>query len=290
MGVNVSNSVFKQLPVMGVSFDVATVAEANAYICTQAADPTSTSFYVVKPYSEFIERAIRDPKILTYLSGARLRLADGMAICWASVYLYGGGHHWWRIISTGANLIFHPTSAYQFLPEKFAGANATWDLLKRAEDHHLRVFLIGSPRHNDIAKTAKAILNELPQITIAGTASGEIEGLMGLELLAALEAGLEVDTLAEQIELARADLILVGMGFPQQEAVMARLEVRLNHGVMVGEGGTFDYRSFGGRQPKAPKWMQSIGLEWLWRLIIDPRRIVRQLAIPRFIWQVWHNR
>ena len=80
------------------------------------------------------------------------------------------------------------------------------------------------------------------------------------------------------------------MGFPLQEQVCAYLASHIGHGVFIGEGGTFDYEQFGGARPKAPATMQKLGLEWLWRLGLEPRRIVRQLAIPRFIYRIWRTR
>jgi N-acetylglucosaminyldiphosphoundecaprenol N-acetyl-beta-D-mannosaminyltransferase len=124
---------------------------------------------------------------------------------------------------------------------------------------------------------------------LVGQASGAIGNVHGADLLAALKADLDVSPLADQIAQSGADLILVGMGFPLQETLMARLVDRLDHGVLVGEGGTFDYRSFGGRQARAPQLVQRVGLEWLWRLILDPRRIKRQLSIPRLIWKVYRE-
>jgi N-acetylglucosaminyldiphosphoundecaprenol N-acetyl-beta-D-mannosaminyltransferase len=56
--------------------------------------------------------------------------------------------------------------------------------------------------------------------------------------------------------------------------------------VLIGEGGSFDYDQLGGSIKRAPAWMRKLSLEWLWRLIIQPKRIRRQLAIPNFIKQV----
>jgi len=92
---------------------------------------------------------------------------------------------------------------------------------------------------------------------------------------------------AARVREAEADLVLVGMGFPLQEHVCARLAARLGHGLLIGEGGTFDYDSFGGRRRKAPSAFSRIGLEWLWRLAQEPWRLKRQLAIPRFIYRIW---
>jgi N-acetylglucosaminyldiphosphoundecaprenol N-acetyl-beta-D-mannosaminyltransferase len=56
--------------------------------------------------------------------------------------------------------------------------------------------------------------------------------------------------------------------------------------VVIGEGGSFDYNQLGGGIKRAPKWMRKSGLEWLWRLLIQPSRFRRQLAIPLFIKKV----
>ena len=89
---------------------------------------------------------------------------------------------------------------------------------------------------------------------------------------------------------AKADLVLVGMGFPLQERVCAYLATHSDHGVFVGEGGTFDYERFGGQRAKAPAWIQRVGLEWFWRLLLEPSRVIRQLAVPRFIYRIWRGR
>ena len=281
-------SVFPKYEVLGIEIDALTVAEATAYICDQAASRSSIS-YVTKPYSEFIDGVTRQPKYKGYLDNAELCLADGVGVCWATVFRYGGRPHWWRIISTGANLILKPRSAYQFLPEKFAGPNATWPLLEAAAERGLRVFLIGSPKFATIEHTQAIIQAKLPTLSIVGTLPGEIDGLSGPALLAAVENGLDMSKVTSAISGANADIILVGMGFPLQEAIMSRLQSHLSHGVMVGEGGTFDYDSFGGHQIRAPRLVQRVGLEWAWRLGLEPARIKRQLAIPRLIWRIWRE-
>ncbi|MBW4061943.1 WecB/TagA/CpsF family glycosyltransferase [Candidatus Saccharibacteria bacterium] len=280
---------FPKYEVLNVEIDALTIAEANHLITDHAANPTSAAWYVTKPYSEFIDGVITSPARKAYLDQANLCLPDGIGICWATVFRYGGGRHWWRIITTGVSLILHPKSAYQFLPEKFAGPNAAWPLLELAAQRGLKVFLIGSPKNSSITKTVQTIQTKLPNLAIVGQLPGEIAGLTGPKLLAAVEAGLDLTELVATVNTSGADIILIGMGFPLQEAIMSRLQPLLRHGVMIGEGGTFDYDSFGGHQVRAPKLVQNIGLEWLWRLAHNPSRLGRQLAIPRLIWQVYRE-
>ena len=280
---------YPNYPILGVEIDAVTVMQANELICNHAADPASEARYVVKPYSEFLDAASRQPELKTLLNNAWLSLPDGIAVCWAATYLYGGARTWRRVVTTGASIVLRPSSMYGVLPEKFAGANATWSLLGAAAERNLKVFLIGSPYGTTIAHTAAAIITKLPGLNIVGTAPGEINGLHGADLLHAVQNDLNLTPLAAQINATNPDIILIGMGFPLQETIMQRLKPLLHHGVMIGEGGTFDYDSFGGQQTRAPEVIQKIGLEWLWRLILNPSRLKRQLAIPRLIWRVAHE-
>ncbi|HET9050146.1 MAG TPA: WecB/TagA/CpsF family glycosyltransferase, partial [Candidatus Dormibacteraeota bacterium] len=97
------------------------------------------------------------------------------------------------------------------------------------------------------------------------------------------------DALVARLRDERPGVVLVGMGFPAQERLMARLVPRLDHGVLIGEGGTFDYTEFGGATRRAPAALRRAGLEWLWRLVLEPARWRRQLAIPRFVRRVWRE-
>jgi N-acetylglucosaminyldiphosphoundecaprenol N-acetyl-beta-D-mannosaminyltransferase len=124
---------------------------------------------------------------------------------------------------------------------------------------------------------------------VVGSWPGVLEGMQGAALRAALPHEPVEAELVTDLHATRPDLILVGMGFPLQEELMAKLAPQLSHGVLIGEGGTFDYDSFGGVRTRAPRWVQTIGLEWLWRLATEPSRWRRQLAIPRFIWTVYRS-
>jgi N-acetylglucosaminyldiphosphoundecaprenol N-acetyl-beta-D-mannosaminyltransferase len=173
--------------------------------------------------------------------------------------------------------VLAPQRLNQLLPARASGINLTQPLLTACADKGIRVFLVGSPKGRDITQTATFLQQKYPGLRIAGTSSGYLDAT-GKEKL--------------QSELARTkpQIILVGMGFPRQEQLMAKLRPHLGSGVMIGEGGSFDYRALGGSRPKAPRLLQQIGLEWFWRLLLEPWRLRRQLAIPRFIKLVWQWR
>ncbi|GAC1373479.1 MAG: WecB/TagA/CpsF family glycosyltransferase [Candidatus Saccharimonadales bacterium] len=276
---------FDKVDLLGVSVDVVYLSEAIKHICALAADRTEPAGYVVKPYVEFLDRAAGDPKLTGLLGGAELSIADGVAVLWAAHYLYAGPRTPIRFFRTLGQIMLAPAELAWPIPERAAGVNFTWPLLHAAAEQHLRVYLIGKETSADIEQVAAVITKEIPQIIIAGTLSGRDQfsprGRVSEEWLAQT---------AGRLTAAKPDLVLVGLGFPLQENVCATLASELSHGILIGEGGTFDYDSFGGTKRKAPAAVQRVGLEWLWRLILEPKRFVRQLAIPRFILKIWKSR
>ncbi|MDJ0836696.1 MAG: WecB/TagA/CpsF family glycosyltransferase [Acidobacteriota bacterium] len=85
----------------------------------------------------------------------------------------------------------------------------------------------------------------------------------------------------DQINATGADVLLVAMGVPQQELWIDRMLPRLEIGVVMGVGGLFDFYS--GRMPRAPLWMREVGLEWLYRLIKEPRRMWRRYLVGNLV-------
>lgn len=274
-----------KVDILGVSVDVMYLAEAVKYICDYAGDKSRPAGYVIKPYVEFLDRAAGNPQLAGLLNGAELSIADGVAVLWAANYLYAGPRTAIRFFQTLSQIVFAPAELAWPVPERAAGTNFTWPLLRAAASDHLRVYIIGKETAADIDHVARVISAAIPEIVIAGTLSGRDQssprGQVSDDWL---------DQTAERLAAAQPDIILVGLGFPLQEGVCAELAGRLEHGLLIGEGGTFDYDSFGGTRRKAPAALQRVGLEWLWRLILEPRRLVRQLAIPRFINKVWKSR
>lgn len=277
--------VYDRVDLLGVNIDVLSLSEATTYICTYASDRSRPAAYVVKPYVEFLDQAATRPELQELLNGAELAVADGVAVLWAAHYLYAGPRTPARFFLTLAQIVFAPAKLAWPVPERAAGTTFTWPLLRAASEQKLRVFLIGKETAAEIELVAAAVSRAIPGIIIAGTASGRDpsspRGQMSEDWLTAT---------VTRLQDSKADLILVGMGFPLQERVCARLAQSLDHGMLIGEGGTFDYESFGGTRRKAPAPIQRVGLEWLWRLALEPRRLGRQLAIPKFIFRIWQSR
>ena len=275
---------FDSLNLLGVEVDAISNADAITFI-VERARPGQPAGYVVKPYVEFLDRAARSAELRDLLNNATLSIPDGISLTWAAAYLYAGKRSAGRFWLTLFQIVLAPRELRWPLPDRAAGINFTWPLLAAAESAKLKVFLVGNPKGSTIDHTARTLVQAFPQLKIVGTRSG---------LDPNAKYGRVSDTwmhdLAEAVQSAEADLVLIGMGFPLQEHVCAYLTEHLRHGVFVGEGGTFDYERFGGRRPKAPSWIQLVGLEWFWRLLLEPQRLVRQLAVPRFIYRIWRSR
>jgi N-acetylglucosaminyldiphosphoundecaprenol N-acetyl-beta-D-mannosaminyltransferase len=275
---------YDQLKILGVEVDAISNSDAIDYILDLAA-PGRPAAYVVKPYVEFLEYARGDADVRPILNQAALCLPDGVALTWAAAYLYAGKRTFGRFVTTLSQIILAPDRLRWPLPDRAAGINFTWPLLQAAAERHLSVYLVGSPANSSIGHTADVLRHGIKSLKIVGTHTGRDETRPPGEVSEQWQRDL-----AAAVTAAKPDLILVGMGFPLQERVCAYLAEFVDHGVFIGEGGTFDYEKFGGARPKAPERMQRLGLEWLWRLIQDPSRWRRQLAIPRFIYHVWRSR
>jgi len=116
------------------------------------------------------------------------------------------------------------------------------------------------------------------------------ERFPGLEIVGVLEPPfapldeLATPETAARINEARPDVVWVGVGSPKQERWMARMRPLLDAPVLIGVGAAFDFHS--GTVRQAPRWMQRAGLEWLFRLATDPRRLWRRYLVdnPWFVW------
>ncbi|HSX41131.1 MAG TPA: WecB/TagA/CpsF family glycosyltransferase [Candidatus Saccharimonadales bacterium] len=278
---------YPKVKILGVDIDALSMREACDYIL--ALSSKKSACYIAKPYVEFMDRAASDRRVRQLLADSELCLPDGVSLQWAAAYKQGKGGLG-RALGLAAAIVFQPSRISDPLPEKFGGTVFTWQLLAAAMEAGKSIYLIGSPANNPIAHTAKVINNALPDLTIVGHWPGRLAGKSGDSLYKALASGRIEGELVDDIQQKQPDIILVGMGFPIQEALMAKLTPQLHHGVLIGEGGTFDYDSFGGGRRKAPAWLQRSGLEWFWRLILEPSRLKRQLAIPRFMWKVYKSK
>lgn len=124
---------------------------------------------------------------------------------------------------------------------------------------------------------------------IAGKTADWVRAYTGSNIVVGTHHGFisskeEEETVIHKIGDSDADLLLVAMGVPRQEKWIARLRDRLDVPLCMGVGGLFDFYS--GTIRRAPLWMRKIGIEWIWRLLMEPRRMWRRYIVGNVIFVV----
>lgn len=161
------------------------------------------------------------------------------------------------------------------VPHRMTGADWIWDLAKLCEQEGLPLYLLGSDP--PIAREAAAKLRQLyPDLDVVGAHHGYFE--LGSP---------HNERVIEDINAHPARIVLVGMGTPKQELWVDRYAERMDGTVVWTVGALFDYVS--GHTPRAPRWLADNGLEWIFRLAIEPRRMWRRylLGNPVFLGRVF---
>jgi N-acetylglucosaminyldiphosphoundecaprenol N-acetyl-beta-D-mannosaminyltransferase len=144
--------------------------------------------------------------------------------------------------------------------KRVAGPDLMLELFRRKEFAHCTHFLYGGKQ--GVAEELYATLTQrFPWVRIVGTYTPPFRDL-------ALE---EIESLAARIQALKPDMIWIGISTPKQERFMMRILPLLDSGLMFGVGAAFDFHT--GRIKDAPQWVKRTGLQWLHRLIQDPRRL-----------------
>ena len=177
------------------------------------------------------------------LPGARLVVADGMPLIWAS-----------KLRGTP-------------LPERVAGSNLIWTLTEGAARRGASIFLLGgNPGAADAC--AARMRAEFPGVLIAGCMSPP-HGFETDERA--------IDEIVATLRAAAPEIVYLALGFPKQEELALQLAPYLPTTWFVGVGISFSFVS--GEVQRAPRWMQVTGLEWIHRLVQEPRRLFRRYVV-----------
>ena len=152
------------------------------------------------------------------------------------------------------------------VPERVTGIDLLLCLTERAAREGWRIFLLGSSP-GVAAEAAEKLVEKYPGLQIAGTYHGYFKSKEEKDLL-------------DRIKESKPDILFVALGAPRQELWIDSNLKDLNVPVAMGVGGSLDV--IAGRVPRAPMWLQRLRLEWLGRLIREPRRWRRMLVLPRF--------
>jgi N-acetylglucosaminyldiphosphoundecaprenol N-acetyl-beta-D-mannosaminyltransferase len=196
--------------------------------------------------SEMAMFARRDPSYRELVNGADLVVPDTVGVVYAA-----------RLLGCR-------------MPERVPGVELVERLCTECAQRGLSLFLLGGAE--GVAEGAAAALQSRhPGLLVAGTQHGYF---------------VEQDSrsIAERIAASGARLLLVALGFPRQEFWIRQHASEVGTLVCIGVGGSFDVIS--GKAVRAPAAARRLGLEWLYRLVREPQRFRRQLALPQFAWLV----
>lgn len=236
----------KRIDLMGLPVDQLTEADTIATVLDAIGAGRGGCLFTpnlhhVQAYANGVDGKVYERS--SKLPGARLVVADGMPLIWAS-----------RLRGTP-------------LPERVAGSNLIWTLTAAASRRGVSIFLLGG---NPGAAEACAgrMRSEYADVRIAG--------------LMAPPHGFEQDERAieEIVATLRAqapEIVYLALGFPKQEELALRLAAELPATWFVGVGISFSFVS--GEVKRAPRWMQAAGVEWLHRLVQEPRRLFRRYLV-----------
>lgn len=212
---------------------------------------SESSHYLVTVNPEFIMAAQKDKEFKNILNLADLAVPDGFGLMLASIF------------------------KGQPFRERITGVDLVWDIAKLAEQNSYSIFLFGS-EEGIAGETAKKLKEKFPGLIVAAESGGEIVVNPKIE---------NVDILGK-INKFGPDILFVALGQVKQEKwIKYHLKKMPDVKLAIGVGGSFDFIS--GRVKRAPKWLRKLGLEWFWRLLLEPRRIKRIYnAVLKFSWLV----
>ncbi|BCV25472.1 WecB/TagA/CpsF family glycosyltransferase [Gelria sp. Kuro-4] len=198
---------------------------------------------IFTPNAEIIARAQQDPALKAALAAADLTVPDGIGVVWAA-----------RLLGTP-------------VPERVPGIELLEAVLALAARESFTVYFLGG-RPGVAEEAARRLKERWPTLPVAGTHHGYFS------------AAEEPAVLAE-IQAAAPDILVAALGAPKQELWLTRHRRELPARLALGVGGSLDV--FAGRVERAPQLFRGLGLEWLYRLLRQPRRLGRALLLPRFV-------
>jgi N-acetylglucosaminyldiphosphoundecaprenol N-acetyl-beta-D-mannosaminyltransferase len=222
----------------GMNIHVVSAADALDRVRQWTLEPFVEVRYVVTPNVQHAMLFQEHAAFREAYSGASLVIADGWPLV-ATSWLFG-----------------------KHLPERVAGSDLLPGLFAMARaDQPLSTFLLGAAP--GVGQRAAAVIAERwPHVRVVGTYSPPL----GFEADAA-----ENERILQMVRQAAPDVLVVGLGAPKQELWSYRFRGEIHAKVALCLGGTIDF--IAGNRPRAPRWMQKTGLEWLHRAASEPRRL-----------------
>jgi N-acetylglucosaminyldiphosphoundecaprenol N-acetyl-beta-D-mannosaminyltransferase len=245
------------IAILGVPFDNVTTEQTVAMI--EAMIASKRPHYLATANVDFAVQAMHDVELRRILLDAHLVVCDGAPLVWASRWLGNP------------------------LPERVAGSDLVPLLLRLAEAKGYRVFFLGG-KAETIERALVRLREALPRLVVAGWLSPPFAPLLEMDH----------EGICRVVREARPDLLFVSFGCPKQEKWLNLNYRRAGVPVGIGVGATIDFLA--GDVRRAPVWMQKCGLEWLFRLLQEPRRLFRRYFKDLWVFgwailrQSWHLR
>ncbi len=205
--------------------------------------------YICVAATHTIMVCYEDPELRDAVLNSSITVPDGQPLVWAMNALGGD------------------------LDDRVYGPELMARYCERAADAGTRMYLYGGRNQGALVQLALNLRRRFPGVKIVGGYSPPFRDL----------APDEEDAIVDEMNRSKADVVWVGVGAPKQEKWMAAMRDRLDASVLVGVGAAFDFHA--GLVPQAPEWMQAAGLEWLFRMAHEPRRLAPRYVRynPRFI-------
>jgi N-acetylglucosaminyldiphosphoundecaprenol N-acetyl-beta-D-mannosaminyltransferase len=227
--------------VAGLNFSSLTEAQVTAYVVRES--KAGRGGWVATPNVDICQKSSADPAMRRLLGSASLIVPDGMPLIWA------------------ARLAGRP------LPERVSGSSLINTLSSAAARGNLAIYLLGgAPGVPERARLA--LIRRNPGLRVVGADAPRF----GFD-----QSPAEVADVRNRLGAARPDIVFVGLGFPKQEQLIAQFTAAFPRTWFVGCGAAIPFAA--GTVPRAPAWMQDRGLEWLFRLVTEPRRLFRRYLI-----------
>ncbi|MBQ5702173.1 MAG: WecB/TagA/CpsF family glycosyltransferase [Peptococcaceae bacterium] len=198
---------------------------------------------IVTANAEIIYQASKNEKMRNVINNAQMVTADGSGVVWASRQLG------------------------EPLEQRVTGIDLVNSICERSAKDKWKIYILGSAP-GVAATAAMNIRDKFQGCNIIGTHHGYFNAKEEKQILA-------------ELEQLKPDVLFVALGAPKQEYWIADHLADLGIPVGMGIGGSMDVLS--GNVKRAPKWMQKMSLEWLYRLLIQPTRFKRVLALPKFV-------
>lgn len=178
------------------------------------------------------------------------------------------------VLPDGIGLIYASKMKKMPLKERVTGFDISIEMLKMGKEKDVSLYILGGKP--GVSKEAKIrVEKQYPGVTVVG----ERDGYFSLD---------DENAILNDINSKLPDIIFVGLGFPKQEEFIQRNKQKIKAKIIIGNGGVTDILA--GVTNRAPDIFIKMNLEWFYRLIKQPSRIKRQLAIPRFMYNIAVNK